>query len=141
TRAQKDGAGYKLSGQKSVVYGGPMADGFFVSVRTAGAELDAQGVSVFYLDAGTPGLSRRDYVTIDGTRASELRLDGVKVGAGALVGKLDQGLPLVERVLDEATAAVCAEAAGAMAVLNDKTMEYARTRVAFGQQIAGFQVI
>jgi len=141
TKAQKDGAGFRLDGQKSVVYGAPMADGVFVTARTAGGERDVQGISVFYLDAKTPGLSRRDYTTIDGTRASELTLQGVKVGAGALVGKLDQGLPLVERVLDEATAAVCAEASGAMSVLNDKTLEYTRTRVAFGQHLSEFQVI
>jgi len=141
TRAQKDGSGFRLDGRKSVVYGAPMADGLFVTARTAGGERDAQGISVFYLDATTPGLTRRDYATIDGTRASELTLQGVKVGAGALVGKLDHGLPLVERVLDEATAAVCAEASGAMSVLNDKTLEYARTRVAFGQHLSEFQVI
>jgi alkylation response protein AidB-like acyl-CoA dehydrogenase len=141
TRARREGSGYRLDGYKSVVYGAPMADGLFITARTAGGELDRQGISVFYVDAKAPGVSRRDFRTIDGMRASEVQLSGVAVGGDALLGPADQGLALVERVLDESAAAVCAEAAGAMMVLNDKTLEYTRTRVAFGQHLSEFQVI
>ena len=141
TTAKEDGDGYCIDGFKSVVYGAPMADGLFVTARTAGAQTDAMGLTVFYVDAKARGVSRRDYPTIDGMRASEVSLEGVKVGRDAIIGKLDQGLPLIEQVLDEGTAAVCAEATGAMLVLNAKTLDYTRQRVAFGQPIAGFQVI
>ena len=141
TSAARRGSGYQISGSKAVVLGGPMADGLFVTARTAGADCDSLGISVFYVDSRAKGVTRRDYQNIDGTRASEIMFDGVQVGAEAVVGEQDHGLPLVEQVLDEATAAVCAEACGAMSMLNEKTLEYARSRVAFGQPIAGFQVI
>src|SRR5262249_32853431 len=134
-------AGWRLDGRKAVVYGAPMADGVFVTARSAGGDLDRKGVSVFYVPAGTRGLSRRDYPTLDGMPAPELPLEGVSLGADAVAGTVDDGLPLVERVLDEGAAALCAEAAGAMAVLNQKTLEYSRTRVAFGQTLSSFQVL
>lgn len=141
TSAARSGGGYRINGSKAVVLGAPMAEGFFVTTRTAGADCDPLGISVFYVESRAKGVTRSDYENIDGTRASEVVFDDVQVGADAVVGELDHGLPLVERVLDEATAAVCAEACGAMSALNEKTLEYARSRVAFGQPIVGFQVI
>lgn len=141
TIARRSGSAYRLHGQKCVVYGAPMADKLLVTARTGGGERDPIGISVFHVDRKAAGLSFRDYPTIDGMRASELMFDGVEVHSDDIVGELDHGLPLVERVLDEASAAVCAEATGAMTVINDKTLEYARNRVAFGQSISSFQVI
>lgn len=141
TLARRSGHGYRITGSKAVVLGAPMADGLFVTTRTAGADCDSLGISIFYVESGKKGVIRRDYQNIDGTHASEIFFDDVQVGADAVVGELDQGLPLVEQVLDEATAAVCAEASGAMMALSDKTLDYARNRVAFGQPISGFQII
>jgi alkylation response protein AidB-like acyl-CoA dehydrogenase len=141
TTARASGAGYRIDGFKSVVYGAPMAEGVFVTARTSGAQSDASGLTVFYVDAKARGLTRRDFRTIDEQRASEIELAGVEVGRDAVVGTVDNALPLIERVLDEGAAALCAEAAGAMAVLNDKTLNYARQRQAFGQSIGSFQVV
>ena len=141
TTAKKDGNGYRLDGVKCVVYGAPIADGLFVTARTAGAQTDADGLTVFYVDAKTAGLTRRDYPTIDGMRASEVSLDNVHVSSDAVIGEPDRALPLIERVLDEGTAAICAEAAGAMSVVNAKTLDYTSQRKAFGQHVSEFQVI
>ena len=83
----------------------------------------------------------RDYPTVDGLRASEVYFENVAVGADALIGGEGAGLPLVEKVIDEATAAVCAEAVGVLRKLHEGTLEYTRQRKQFGQPIAQFQVL
>lgn len=141
TTAKKSGAGYTLSGHKAVVIGAPWADKLIVTARTSGGQRDEAGVSVFIVDKSAKGVSTRDYPTVDGLRASEVTLDGVAVGADAVIGEVDNGLKLVERVADEAIAALSAEACGAMKVLNDTTVEYSKTRKQFGTPIGKFQVL
>ncbi|KAG0925810.1 hypothetical protein G6F31_018612 [Rhizopus arrhizus] len=73
TRAERSGEGWVLNGAKAVVTAGEHADLFLVSARTAGAEDDEAGISLFLVSAGTPGLSVRGYGLIDGGRAAEQR--------------------------------------------------------------------
>jgi alkylation response protein AidB-like acyl-CoA dehydrogenase len=141
TTAKKQGGNYVLSGQKAVVIGAPWADQLIVTARTGGGRRDAKGVSVFLVDKKTRGLSLRDYPTMDGSRASEITFENVEVPADRLIGAADGGLGLVERVTDEAIAATCAEATGAMKVLVDATVEYSKTRKQFGVPIGKFQVL
>jgi alkylation response protein AidB-like acyl-CoA dehydrogenase len=93
------------------------------------------------VDRDTPGLSVRDYATWDGGRAAEVLLEGVRVGADALLGPEGGGLDLIEAVADRAVAALCAEAVGCMAVLNADIGEYSRTRKQFGAPIGSFQAV
>jgi pimeloyl-CoA dehydrogenase small subunit len=141
TTAKRNGSGYTLKGQKAVVLNAPHADVLIVSARTAGGRRDAKGVSVFLVDRNAKGVSTRDYPTIDGQRASEISFDNVELPADALLGTIDEGLGLIERVTDEAIAAHTAEAAGAMKVLLDTTVEYTKTRKQFGVPIGKFQVL
>jgi pimeloyl-CoA dehydrogenase small subunit len=139
--AKKSGAGYVLNGHKAVVIGAPWADTLVVTARTSGGQRDAKGVSVFIVDKKAKGVSCRDYPTVDGLRASEVTFENVAVGADAVIGEVDNGLQLVERVVDEGIAALSAEAIGAMKVLNDATTEYCKTRKQFGVPIGKFQVL
>jgi len=141
TTAKKDGAGYVLNGHKAVVVGAPWADKLVVTARTGGDRRDAGGISVFVVDKSASGVTSRDYPTVDGRRASEVYFENVAVGAEALIGAEGEGLPLIERVVDEAIAATCAEAAGAMGVAHKMTVEYSRTRKQFGIPIGKFQVL
>jgi alkylation response protein AidB-like acyl-CoA dehydrogenase len=93
------------------------------------------------VDSNTVGLSRRDYATVDGLRASELTIDNVSVAASAVVGAQDNGYELIERVIDMGIMAVSAEAVGAMEVLYKTTVDYCKTREQFGQPIGKFQVL
>ncbi len=139
--AKKSGSGYTLNGHKAVVVGAPWADTLVVTARTAGAQRDENGVSVFVVDKKAKGVGTRDYPTVDGLRASEVTFENVSVGADALVGQADNGLKLIEQVTDEGIAALSAEAIGAMKVLNDTTVEYCKTRKQFGVPIGKFQVL
>jgi alkylation response protein AidB-like acyl-CoA dehydrogenase len=141
TGAKKDGAGWVLNGQKAVVLGGPQADHLLITARTSGAQRDAKGISLFLVPKNAKGITTRDYPTMDDTRASEVYLENVSVGAANLIGAADAALPLIERLIDEANAAFCSEAVGCLRMMTSSTQEYAKTRKQFGKAIADFQVI
>jgi len=141
TTAKKDGGAYVLNGHKAVVIGAPYATHLIVTARTGGGQRDQQGVSVFIVEKGAAGVTTRDYPTVDGFRASEVILENVKVGAEALIGPEGAALPLIEKVVDEALAATCAEACGVLSRLHQGTLEYTKQRKQFGQPISAFQVL
>lgn len=141
TRAERDGGGFRLTGRKSVVFHAATADKIIVSARSAGAARDREGLSLFLLDREAPGLTLRPYATVDGLRAAEVTLDGVKAARDSVIGELDAALPLIEAAVDRAIIAVSAEAAGAMDVLVGITRDYLKTRVQFGVPIGSFQVL
>jgi len=141
TTAAADGEGYRLRGHKSVVLNGPAADLLVVSARTADGQRARSGVSLFLVDAKAAGVNRRDYPTVDAHRASEITFDDVRLPRDALLGEPGTALPVIEQVVDEATAAIGAEAVGAMEVAYKATVEYCKTRVQFGQPIGKFQVL
>jgi alkylation response protein AidB-like acyl-CoA dehydrogenase len=141
TRAEEDGGGYVLRGEKCVVFNAASADRIAVTARTGGGERDQEGITVFLLEHDAPGLETRDYRTVDGLRASEVTLAGVRTGREAVLGEPGKGIDLIERVIDEGTAAVAAEAAGIMAALNEATLEYLKTRKQFGRPIGAFQAL
>jgi len=141
TRAELQGDHYVINGKKSVVLNGESADKLIVSVRTAGAQRDRDGISLILLDADTAGISRQAYATIDGQRAAEVSFDNVKVSAEQLLGAAGQALPSIEKIIDRATLAVCAEAVGSMEVVYKKTVEYTQTRKQFGVSLASFQAL
>jgi alkylation response protein AidB-like acyl-CoA dehydrogenase len=141
TTAKAQGSDFVLNGHKAVVIGAPWAHKLIVSARTSGGQRDANGISLFLVDANAPGVSLRSYPTVDGLRASEVTFENVKVPASALIGTLDDGLASLEMIADHAIAALSAEAIGAMKVLNDTTVEYCKTRKQFGVPIGKFQVL
>jgi len=141
TSAKKDGSGYVLNGHKAVVIGAPWAEHLIVTARTGGSRRDEGGISVFIVPKSAEGVTTRDYPTVDGRRAAEVYFENVQVGAEALIGAEGEALPLIERVADEATAAICAEAVGAMGVVHQQTVEYSRQRKQFGTPIGKFQVL
>lgn len=141
TTAKKDGAGWVLNGHKAVVIGAPWASHLVVTARTGGDRRERGGISVFVVDKATPGIVTRDYVTVDGRRASEVYFENAAIPAEALIGAEGEGLPLIELVTDEAIAALCAEACGAMKVAHAMTVEYSRQRKQFGVPIGSFQVL
>jgi len=141
TRALKDGEGWKLDGHKAVVRDAPSADALLVSARIAGSLAEEKGLALFLVDAKAKGVAMRGYATQDGGRAAEVKLDGVRVGAEALVGTAGDAFPTIERAVDRGIAALCAEALGIIDAMNEATLEYLKTRQQFGQPIGRFQAL
>ena len=141
TRAEPDGGGYRLTGAKSVVFNAPAADVIAVSARTGGGPRDRRGLTVFALDAGAPGLDVREYRTMDGMRAGEVALDGVRAGPGDVLGRPGEGLAVVEGAVDAGIVGACAEAVGIMARMHRDTVEYLKGREQFGAALSSFQAL
>lgn len=141
TKALKSGGGWSLSGRKAVVLGAPVADSIVVVARTAGAQRDRSGLSLFLVPASAKGLSRRDYRTVDGLAASDLVLDGVQLSADALLGTEGAAWEAIERTLDAGASAVIGEAVGVMELAVWSTRDYLKQRVQFDKPLSSFQVL
>jgi alkylation response protein AidB-like acyl-CoA dehydrogenase len=136
TAAKKAGDGWTLDGRKAVVHAAPWATHLLVTARTSGGPRDRAGVSLFLVEKAANGVTTRDYPTVDGRRASEIQFDGAPAELIA-----EDAIGLIERGVDEAIAAACAEAVGVMRRMHRDTMDYARQRKQFGRPIADFQVL
>ena len=139
TTAKRDGDGWVINGRKGYVVHGDSADRLIVTARVAGAQRDLKGIGVFLVDAKDPGVQRRGYRTVDGQRAAEVELSNVR--ALAVLGNPEDGLPLVDQVVDESIAALAGEAVGAMQAAHDMTIDYMKTRQQFGRPIGSFQAL
>jgi pimeloyl-CoA dehydrogenase small subunit len=139
--ARRDGSGYVLDGAKTLVPHGDSAKSFVVSARVGGGQREQDGIALFVVDAASPGFATRGYDTVDGQRAAEVTLSGVRVGADAVIGDPGGAFPLIEKIADAAMAALAAEAVGAMAAMHELTVDYLKTRKQFGVSIGSFQAL
>jgi alkylation response protein AidB-like acyl-CoA dehydrogenase len=141
TKAAADGDRWVLSGRKGVVFNGSNAELLIVPARTAGAQNDRDGITLFAVPSDSRGVETRGYPTVDGQQAAEVRLDDVSVNAAAVLGKPGEGFAALDASIDDATLAVCAEAVGIMQIMTDKTVEYSKDRMQFGVPIGSFQAL
>lgn len=141
TRATKSDSGYVIDGEKCVVLHAPCADKFVVSARTSGTYTSEKGISLFLVDSNAPGVTLKTYRTVDNQRAADVHFSGTTVPGTALLGKKGAALPLLETVVDYATALLCSEAVGAIRFANAATLEYLKTRKQFGVTIGSFQAL
>ena len=140
-RARRSGEGWTLDGDKRMVLHGGSADTLVVSARTSGGETDAAGITLFLVPRASAGVSVKDARTLDNLRTADIRFTGVAVGADAVLGREGEGYPIIDEVVDYATALLCAEAVGAIRYANDATLEYLKTRRQFGVPIGTFQAL
>jgi len=141
TSATANGDGYVINGAKVVVVHGGQADYLIVSARSSGQQRDTNGISLFLVPADTAGVNRRDYRTIDGQRAADIRFENVRLPASALLGGAGAGWEILDAASDYGVTLLCAEAIGAMEALNAATLEYLKTRQQFGVPIGKFQAL
>jgi alkylation response protein AidB-like acyl-CoA dehydrogenase len=143
TTAVREGDAYALRGAKVRVLDPSTAGTLIVSARTG------DEISLFAVPAAAPNpstgsgqaLTRTPYAAEDGADVANLRFDGVRVPADAMIGPLGGGLALLEQGLDHAVAALCAEGLGLMSLLLEATVEYTKQRHQFGVPIGSFQAL
>jgi alkylation response protein AidB-like acyl-CoA dehydrogenase len=141
TQARPDGDGYVIDGTKLFVDNFAAAKHCLVVCRTAPASDECAGLSLFIVDTASAGITETPLVTLAKDRQSEVVFRGVRVPRRNLVGKLHEGWPIVERMLDRATALLCAQMVGATRRDAEMAIEYSKYRQAFGQPIGAFQSI
>jgi alkylation response protein AidB-like acyl-CoA dehydrogenase len=141
TKAVASGDHLVINGTKLFVDNFVAADQCLVACRTAPGSKGNAGLSLFLVDTKSPGISHAPLVTLAKDKQSEVVFENVRVPRANLIGELNQGGPIVERMLDRATALLCAQMLGATRKDAEMAIEYAKYRVAFGQPIGAFQSI
>ena len=140
-RAEAAGDGFRLTGHKDHVLEGMAADALVVSARTSGEPGEAEGISLFLVEAGAAGLSRSRLSAADSRGYARLELEGVEVAPGARLGEAGGAAPILDHVLDRARAGLAAEMLGNACQSFDMTLDYLKNRVQFGQVIGSFQAL
>ncbi len=136
TRVETDGTSLLLTGSKRFVAGAAGATGFIVSAR------GTQGVGLYWVDAGAPGLGMEHEWRADQTPSGVLRLARVRVSAAqVIVPAGPQGVAPLERALDDAAVLASAEMLGVLEAALQMALAYMRTRVQFGKPIGSFQAL
>ncbi len=139
-KAESAGGGFTLTGSKTFVVEGMTATTFIVAARTSGAT-GVDGLTLFLVPADTAGITRERLITVDSRGYANVRFDGVRLGADAVLGTAGEGGPLLDKVLDRARAGIGAEMLGTAAQAFDMTLEYLKTREQFGRVIGSFQAL
>ncbi len=140
TWAVADGDDFVINGTKLFVDNFVAADQCLVACRTASISA-GDGLSLFLVDTRSPGISATPLVTLAKDKQSEVVFRDVRVPRANLIGPLHQGGPIIERMLERATALLCAQMLGATRKDAEMAIDYAKYRVAFGQPIGAFQSI
>tara|TARA_R110000868_G_scaffold257504_1_gene514653 strand:+ start:7235 stop:8374 length:1140 start_codon:yes stop_codon:yes gene_type:complete len=141
TTAQRAGNGFKLNGRKSFVAEGHVADMLIVSARTAGAEGEADGITLFLVPRTAAGVSVERASMIDSRNSAAITLEGVEVNADAVLGEVDGGYKALEGVLDAGRAGLAAEMSGSAQECLGQTLGYLKERKQFGQIIGTYQAL
>ena len=140
-RAEKSGNGFKLTGRKDFVVHGASADMIVVAARTSGADDDADGVTLFAVPKDAAGLGHNAVRMVDSSMASHLTLDGVELDGDAVIGEVDGGREVLNRVLDAGRIGAAAEGIGVARGAMEMTVDYLKQRKQFGKLIGEFQAL
>lgn len=142
TNAIRNGDKFVINGSKTFITNGVYADYYVVAAKT-NPELGNKGISIFLVDAKTPGISATKLDKL-GWRASdtaEIAFDNVEIPVGNLMGEEEKGFPYIMQhfALERLIMAINAHARAEYAI--DYTLEYMSQREAFGSQINKFQAL
>ena len=140
-KAVAEGDGYVIDGTKLFVNDANVADYMIVVARTTEKANPEEGITLFIVDAKSPGISTFVLRTIAGDKQCEVSFDKVKVPKANVLGKVDQGWGMVKRIMEWAALAKAAEMMGGAQQVLEMTVEYAKERVQFDRPIGSFQII
>jgi alkylation response protein AidB-like acyl-CoA dehydrogenase len=141
-RARPADGGFHISGTKLFITDAHVSNLMVVAARTKDAGDKSFGVTLFLVDSNTPGISVNLLQTMDQTRKQcEVVFDNVNVSRDRVLGQVDMGWPVLQKVLNLGCAALCAEMVGGAQRVLDLSVNYAKERVQFGRPIGSFQAI
>lgn len=138
-KAELAGNAFMLNGEKTFVVDGHVADAIIVAARTEGEPGDKNGISLFLLDAKTPGISIERVVSVDSRNSARIKFENVK--AVDALGEAGKGFALLENALNAGRAGIAAELLGVAGESFDRTVSYLKERKQFGKPIGAFQAL
>ena len=138
-RAEKKGDGFVVNGKKTFVADGHVADKLIVSVRTSGERNDRNGITLLLIDRSAKGVAVERTVMVDSRNSAVVQFNSAQVPASAVLGGVDKGYAVLERVLDIGNAHLAAELLGISQEAFDRTVQYLKERKQFGVYIGSFQ--
>ncbi len=141
TTAEASGDEYTLNGTKTFVLDGHVADKLVVVARTSGDAGDRDGLTLFIVDRGADGVDVTRTKMADSRNAANVTLNGVSVGADAVVGEVGGGADVLDPALDIARIGLSAEMLGSLQECFERTVEYLKERKQFGVAIGSFQAL
>jgi alkylation response protein AidB-like acyl-CoA dehydrogenase len=140
-RAERAGNGFKLTGTKSFVQHGHVADLLIVAARSGGSPGEEEGITLFAVERGADGLSATPERLADSSLASRITFDGVTVDADAVIGEVGTGWATLSRTLDMVRTGAASELLGVGAGAMEMTVGYLKERKQFGVAIGSFQAL
>ena len=141
TTVESSGRGFRISGSKSFVADGHVADLLLVSGRTSGDDKDENGISLFLVPRDSAGITIERQMMVDSRNSASVQLDDVMVDADSLVGEVGLGYAALEQVLDAGRACLAAEMLGSAEECLAQTIDYLSTRRQFDRTIGSFQAL
>jgi alkylation response protein AidB-like acyl-CoA dehydrogenase len=141
TRAEKVAGGWRITGEKTMVEDGHVADVLVVVARTSGTGGERAGLGLFLVPRVLPGVAVERLSLIDSRNAARVRFDGVTVSDGDVLGVAGEGGDLLDALLDRAAVALSAEMLGGASEAFERTVLYLKTRQQFGVPIGSFQAL
>ena len=140
-KAEKAGAGFRISGEKIFVLDGHVADHLVVAARTSGSAGEREGITLFLVDPATEGCTVTRTIMVDSRNAARVELSDVTVTAEAVLGEVDRGADILDVIFDRAAALLSAEMVGLSSEVFERTVDYLKTREQFGVRIGSFQAL
>ena len=140
-KAERHGNGFRLSGAKQFVPFGHEADVLIVSARTSGSEADEDGVTLFALPRSTDGVTVTAERLADSSFAARIECDGVELDGSAVIGEVDNGRSVLNRVLNAVRAGASSEMVGVAEGASAMTLDYMKQRKQFGRIIGSYQAL
>ncbi|RGP42262.1 Acyl-CoA dehydrogenase [Altererythrobacter insulae] len=140
-RAEKSGNGFKLSGKKDFVVQGASSDMIVVAARTSGSDTDEDGITLFAVPKDAAGMSQDPVRLVDSSMATHMTFDNVELDGDAVIGEVDGGREVLNKVLNAGRIGSAAEGVGVARGAMDMTVDYLRQRKQFGKLIGEFQAL
>jgi len=140
-KAEKSGNGFKLSGKKNFVVQGASSDMIIVAARTSGSDADEDGITLFAVPKDAAGMSHDAVRLVDSSMATHTTFDNVELDGGAVIGEVDGGREVLNKILNAGRVGSAAEGVGVARGAMDMTVDYLKQRKQFGKLIGEFQAL
>ncbi|MEE8077485.1 MAG: acyl-CoA dehydrogenase family protein [Pseudomonadales bacterium] len=141
TTASAKDDGFELTGEKTFVLDGNVADKLIVVARTSGNAGERDGLTLFLVDREATGITVTPTKMADSRNAANISLKNVQVDAATVIGEVDKGAAVLDPALDISRIGIAAEMLGSTQECFERTIQYLKEREQFGVPIGSFQAL